>query len=117
MTILAWNYRGLGSAPVVRSLTDKVKESDPILVFLAKTKANQNEIKGLQRKLKLTQGITVACSDWSRGLAMLWKEGVDASFKSYLKTYIDMVVCEGNGAQPWRATRFYRHPEHFLEFT
>lgn len=110
MTILAWNCRGLGSAPVVRSLTDKVKESDPILVFLAKTKANQNKIKGLQRKLKLTQGITVSCNGWSGGLAMLWKEGVDACFKSYLKTYIDVVVCEGNGAQSWWATRFYRHP-------
>ena len=49
MTILAWNCRGMGSAPAVRALTDEVKGCDPMLVFLAETKANRNRIKGLQR--------------------------------------------------------------------
>ena len=54
MTILAWNCRGMGSAPAVRALTNEVKGCDLILVFLAKTKENRNRIKGLQRKLGLT---------------------------------------------------------------
>ena len=45
----------------------------------------------------------------SRGLAMLWKEGVDVRFKSCSNTHIDVVVCEGNGAQLWWAMRFYGH--------
>ena len=97
MTTLAWNYRGIGSAPVVRALIDEVKNCDPILVFLAETKANQNRIKGLQRKLGLTQGITVSSDGRSGGLAMLWKEGAEVQFKSCLNTHIDVVVCEGNG--------------------
>ena len=40
MTILVWNCQGMGSAPAVRALTDEVKGCDPILVFLAETKAN-----------------------------------------------------------------------------
>lgn len=111
MTILAWNCQGLGSALAVRALTNEVKECDPMLVFLVETKANQNRIKGLQRKLGLIQGITVSCDGRSGGLAMLWKEGVDECFKSCLNTHIDVVVCEGNGAQPWRATGFYGHPD------
>ena len=67
---------------MVRALIDEVKNCDPILVFLAETKANQNRIKGLQRKLGLTQGITVSFDCRSGGLA---------------STHIDVVVCEGNG--------------------
>ncbi|XP_050258890.1 uncharacterized protein LOC126703871 [Quercus robur] len=111
MTALAWNCRGMGSAPAVRALTDEVKKGDPVLVFLAETKASQRRIKGLQRKLGLTQGITVLSDGRSGGLAMLWKEGADVRFKSCSNSHIDMVVCEGNGALPWRATGFYGHPD------
>ena len=111
MSLLAWNCRGLGSAPVVRSLTDVVKFLDPVLVFLSETKASLNRIKGIQRKLNFTQGITVPSDGRSGGLAMLWKEGADVRFKSCLNGHIDVVVCEGAGAQPWRATGFYGHPD------
>ena len=47
----------------------------------------------------------------SRGLAMLWKEGAKVRFKSCSNTHIDVVVCEGNGAKPWRALGFYGHPD------
>ena len=47
----------------------------------------------------------------SGGLALLWKEGFDVWLKSCSNTHIDVVVCEGNGAQPWRATGFYGHPD------
>ena len=110
MSLLSWNCQGLGSAPTVRSLTDVVKFFDSVLVFLSETKASLNRIKGLQRKLNLTQGITVPSDGRSGGLAMLWKEGADVSFKSCSNGHIDVVVCEGAGAQPWRATGFYGHP-------
>ena len=111
MTILAWNCRGIGSAPAVRALTDEVKGSDPMLVFLAETKANHKRIKGLKRKLGLTQGISVKSDGRSGGLALLWKEGFDVRLKSCFNTHIDVVMCEGNGAQSWRATGFYGHPD------
>ena len=107
MTALAWNCRGMGSAPAVRALTDEVKKSDPVLVFLSETKASQRRIKGLQRKLGLTQGITVQSDGRSGGLAMLWREGADVRFKSCSNSHIDVVVCESSGAVPWRATGFY----------
>ena len=100
MSLLAWNCRGLGLALAVRSLTDVVKVTDPVLVFLLETKASQNRIKGLQRKLNLTQGITVPSDGWSGGLVMVWKEGADVSFKSCSNGHINVVVCEGADAQP-----------------
>ena len=97
MSFLAWNCRGLGSAPAVRSLTDEVKDTDPVLVFLSETKANQNRIRGIQRKLNFTQRIIVPSDGQSRGLVMLWKEGADVSFKSCSNAHIDVVVHEGVG--------------------
>ena len=47
MSLLAWNCWGLGLALAMRSLTDVVKVTDPVLVFRSETKANQNRIKGL----------------------------------------------------------------------
>ena len=104
-----WNCRGLGSAPAVRSLTDVVNVTNPVFIFLSKTKASQNRIKGLQRKLNLTQGIMVPSDGRSGGLAMLWKEEADVSFKSCSNGHIDVVVSEGASAHPWRATGFYGH--------
>ena len=101
----------------MRSLTDKVKDTDPVLVFLSETKANWNRMKGIQRKLNFTQGIIVPSNGRSGGLAMLWKEGADVSFKSCSNAHIDVVVCEGVGAQPWKGTRFYGHPNVGMRFT
>ena len=97
MSFLAWNCRDLGSAPAVRSLTDEVKDTDPVLVFLSETKANQNRIRGIQRKLNFTQRIIVPSDGRSRGLVMLWKEGAEVSFKSCSNAHIDVVVHEGVG--------------------
>ena len=36
----------------------------------------------------------------SGGLAMLWKEGADVSFKSCSNGHIDVVVSEGADVQP-----------------
>lgn len=100
---------GMRSTLAVRAITNEVRNNDPILVFLAKTKANLNRIKGLQRKLGLTQGIMVSSDGRSGGLAMVWKEGFEVRFKSCSNTHIDVVVCEGNRTKPWQATGFYRH--------
>lgn len=107
MTILAWNCRGLGSSLEVRTLTDEVRTRDPLLVFLAKTKTEESRMKGIQNKLKYTQGITVPNVGRSGGLAMMWKEGKDISFKSCSNSHIDVVVNGDSASTPWLATSFY----------
>lgn len=109
--MLAWNCRGLGLPSAVRNLIDKVKSKNLDLVFLMETKASPSRIKGLQRKLEYTQGITVLCDGRSGGLVMLWCEGVDVRFKSCSHSHIDVVVHVDGGAKPWRASSFYGHPD------
>lgn len=92
MTLLAWNCRGLGSSLAVRILTDEVKATDLTLVFLAEMKASVNHIKGIQQKIEFSQGITVPSDGKSGGLALLWKEGTEITFKSYSNSHIDVIV-------------------------
>ena len=109
MTLLAWNCRGTGSNLAVRILIDEVKATDPTLVFLAKTKARVNRIKGVQCKLDCTQGIIVPSDGRSGGLALLWREGTLIDFKSCSNSHIDVVVRDSPSAKPWRVTGFYGH--------
>lgn len=50
---------GTGIKPAVQILTNEVKSKRLILVFLTEMKANASKVKGIQKKLELTQGITV----------------------------------------------------------
>lgn len=111
MSILAWNCRDLGSSLAVRTLIDDVRKKDPFLVFLVETKAGTSRIKRIQTKLDYTQGIVVQSDRRSGGLALLWREGTEVSFKSSSNSHIDVLVRESPTESPWRATGFYGQPE------
>lgn len=63
---------GLGSPPTICTLTKEVKGKNPVVVFLAKTKATIDRMKGFQHKLGFSQGIIVPSDGKSGGLVMLW---------------------------------------------
>ena len=110
MIVLAWNCRRLGTPLAIHTLTEEVKKQNPVVVFLAETKANTDKMKGSQLKLGFTQGIIVLSDGQNGGLAMLWREGTDIRFKSCLHLHIDVVV-HGEGKDgPWRISGFYEHP-------
>ena len=77
------------------------------MVFLVEMKAGTSRGKGIQNKLEYMQDITVPSDGRSGGLAMLWKEGTDVSFKSCSNSHIDVVVHKGATSISWQATKFY----------
>ena len=102
----AWNCRGLGTPLAIRTLTEEVKKQNPVVVFLAETKANTDRMKGFQQKLGLTQGIIVPSDGQSGGLAMLWREGTDIWFKSCSHWHIDVIVHGEGKGNLWRIFGF-----------
>lgn len=116
ITIIVWNCRGMGSSLVVRTLADEVKAKDPLMIFLAKTKTGDSRMKGSQNKLEYRQGITIPSDGKSRGLAMMWKEGLDIRFRSCSNSHINVEVHESSAPTPWRATGFYGHPDAYKCF-
>ena len=61
MSVLSWNCRGLGSPLAIRTLTEEVKGKNPVVVFLAETKATTDKMKGFQHKLFYSRN---HCSEW-----------------------------------------------------
>ena len=68
-----------------------------------------SRIQGIQNKINFRQGIIIPSDERSGGLAMLWKEGTDISFKSCSNSHIDVVIRDGSNPTPWQATGFYGH--------
>ena len=95
----------------VRTLINEVRAKDPLLVFLAETKVGTSRIKGIQTKLEYTQGIVVQSDGWSGGLALLWREGTEVSFKSCSNSHINVILRKDPILSLWRVTSFYGQPE------
>lgn len=68
-------------------------------------------MKGFQRKLEFTPGMSVQSDGQSGVLVMLWWEGVEVSLRSCSNSHIDVVVNSEGGASSWRAMGFYGHPD------
>ena len=78
MTTLAWNCQGLGIPQSVQALKDLVRAEDPMLVFVAETKASISQMKKHKNEINQhLQALIVPSDGKSGGLALMWKEDVD----------------------------------------
>lgn len=72
MTTLAWNCRGLGDPQSVQALKDLVRAEDPMLVFVAETKANIIQMKKQKNEINQhLQALIVPSDGKSGGLALM----------------------------------------------
>ena len=117
MSVLAWNFQGLGASSVVCTLIEVVKQKNLVVIFLVKVKASIDRMKGFQNKLGFIEGIIFPSDGRSGGLALLWREGMDICFKSCSHSHIDVVVHGESSESPWGVTGFCRHPDTRKSYT
>lgn len=94
MAILSWNCLGLGRAQdlVIPRLRELRQELFPDILFLMETKQNRDALVDLQVWLGYDKIMTVNPIGYSGGLALLWKDSVNISFKYVDKHLVDMEV-------------------------
>ncbi|GMI89667.1 hypothetical protein HRI_002636000 [Hibiscus trionum] len=73
MKLISWNVRGLGKPRTVRRLRQKLKEADPMVIFLIETKLSRVKMKRVRRKCGYLCGIDVESQGRSGGLSLAWK--------------------------------------------
>lgn len=95
MSLLYWNYRGLGNPCAIRALQELIKSKDPCLVFLCETKVKDAKARKIQKEFGFKSGVTVDYQGRNGGLPMWWNEGLNVSLHTYSQSHIDMLVRHG----------------------
>ena len=77
MSILCFNYRGLGEFQAVSNLRGLLRRLSPKVVFLSETKRSKVEMANAVQQLGDFIGIYVDARGKSGGLALLWDSNVN----------------------------------------
>lgn len=107
MSLISWNYRGLGNPPTVKALQKMVQQKEPILVFLIETKLNKERVEMVKDKCNFKFSWVVPCVGRSGGLALFRKEGIKVAVLEADRTRIDTLVMGGVSTEWWHFTGFY----------
>lgn len=73
MSIIAWNYRGLGRSSAVRGLRGFVLNHSLTGLFLCETKSHKERLEQLGRRLNFDNSFFVEAEGSKGGLALFWK--------------------------------------------
>nr|XP_023870319.1 uncharacterized protein LOC111982934 [Quercus suber] len=116
MSLLSWNYRGLGNLRTVKALEKAVNKEEPNIVFLMETKSNREWMEQVKDHCKMKHGLIVPSDGSKGGLAMLWKEGIKVEVQTYSQEHIDVWVKGGWNGSHWHLTSFYGNPDTEVNF-
>ncbi|XP_074327915.1 uncharacterized protein LOC141665830 [Apium graveolens] len=110
MSLLAWNYRGLGNPRTIRFLKEITQNHNPSIIFLSETLSKLNKIEEVCRSLHFAGWWGIEAQGHSGGLALLWKNEGGCTILDGSKHYIDFEV-ENSQVGRWRYTGFYGCPK------
>lgn len=96
MSILSWNYRGLGHPQTVQMLVDLVHSKKPCFIFLIETLCSKNKLEQIKVRIGFDGLLVVDRMGRGGGLAFLWNSSCVVNLLSYSHNYIgtDVEVAE-----------------------
>ncbi|KAL0331698.1 UNVERIFIED_CONTAM: hypothetical protein Sangu_1715300 [Sesamum angustifolium] len=106
MSLLVWNYQGLGGSWTVQHLGWRIQDNKPSLDFLSETKCSCCLIESLKRKYDM-YGFSIPSRGRSGGLAILWMKLVNAQLQKFSHNHVDLFVQLAEGLNWWRFTGIY----------
>ena len=102
--------QGLGNQLTVHELAPLMRVQDPVVVFLAKTWADEDRLTKLCDDLHFDEKWVVPRITRAGGLALLWKNSIQIDVDSFSLNYIDVIINKRKD-DSWRFTGIYGMPE------
>jgi hypothetical protein len=96
MSILSWNCRGLGQSRTVQELSRLVRQYCPKIVFISKTRQQNNRVSNLQFRIGLNKAFVVDGHGKGGGLVLFWDDSLKISILSYGLHYIDTLIWDAD---------------------
>jgi exonuclease III len=114
MSLVSWNYRGLGNPQTVRDIHLMVNEKQPNLLFLMETKVQNSTMQKICASIGFKGMLTMEQVGRSRGLAFLWKDNREVMIQNYSLRHINAIVSLLGSDYSWKLTGFYGNPNSAL---
>ena len=109
MKTIAWNCKGTNKTFAIRALKAMNKEHNPDYLFLSETKADEQRIDIIRRRLGFYQCFCVPSFGKVGGLAMFWKAGIEVRVLEANSWLIAMSVKQEYGHE-WLLVGVYGSP-------
>ncbi|XP_060974042.1 uncharacterized protein LOC115695103 [Cannabis sativa] len=106
MSIISWNFHGLGNPWAQQFLKDLVVQKKPNYLFLCETLAKKDMVERVRVAIGFEGALAIDCQGKSGGVALLWKDEEDVQVLDYGVSYIDVVIC-GCDQGHWRLMGLY----------
>ena len=110
MSLLLWNYCGLGNPRTENELVRLIQEKDPSVVFIAETWADEARLDCTLSNINFDQKWVVPRLNRGGGLVLFWKNSISIEVVDSHRYFIDTII-NGNTKNAWRFTDFYGEPE------
>ncbi|MBA0668127.1 hypothetical protein Goklo_001091 [Gossypium klotzschianum] len=82
MKFHCWKCRGLGNPAILWELKQLLVVNNPDVIFLSETKMKANDFQRVQNRYRMQNGLAMNSEGRNGGLALMWREGVDLTFKT-----------------------------------
>ena len=92
MTLISWNYQGLGNQRGVNILSHLVRKKAPNVLFFMEIKRIVEEMRWIQEDLPYRCMLAMPSTQRKGGLALLWKEEVNLHIQTYSPHHIDAFI-------------------------
>jgi len=110
MSLLCWNYHGLGNQRTVNQLEDMMWAKDPSVLFIAKTWTDEARLTRIQNRLDYKHKFVVPRKNKASGLVLFGKDEFNLEVQTFSKNHIDTTINK-NTEDEWRFTGFYDEPD------
>ncbi|QHN80325.1 Reverse transcriptase [Arachis hypogaea] len=109
MSIISWNCRGIAAAPTISELYNLCKKVKPLIVFLMETRASQERMSRIRRRLNFDKFFCVEPRGLSGGLCLLWKSNINIDVYEWCDNYIKASI-NINNVMKWQGVFVYGNP-------